>query len=89
MSGNLVETLVGAMVLLVAGFFLIFPLDGMATAQGTELTGAFKTPISLSGAIEPAETLKVQSSVGGRVAVIHVDENQNVIKGQLLLTLKK
>ncbi len=26
MSGNLVETLVGAMVLLVAGFFLIFPM---------------------------------------------------------------
>ena len=70
------------------GFFLILPLAGMATAQGTELTGAFKTPISLSGAIEPAETLKVQSSVGGRVAVIHVDENQNVTKGQLLLTLK-
>ena len=70
------------------GFFLILPLAGMATAQGTELTGAFKTPISLSGTIEPAETLKIQSSVGGRVAVIHVDENQNVTKDQLLLTLK-
>ncbi|SVC75092.1 uncharacterized protein METZ01_LOCUS327946, partial [marine metagenome] len=30
----------------------------------------------------------VQSSVGGRVAIIHVEENQNVTKGQLLLTLK-
>ena len=26
MSGNLVETLIGAMVLLVAGFFSIFPM---------------------------------------------------------------
>ena len=55
------------------GFFLILLLAGMATAQGTELTGVFKTPISLSGAIKPAETLSVQSSIGGRVAVIHVD----------------
>ena len=30
----------------------------------------------------------MQSSVGGRVAIIHVEENQNVTKGQLLLTLK-
>ena len=52
------------------------------------LTDSFKTPISLSGVIEPAETLKVQSSVGGRIMVLHVKENQVVTKGQLLLTLK-
>ena len=70
------------------GFFLILPLACVATVKGTELTGAFKTPISLSGAIEPAKTLKVQSSVGGRVKVIHVEESQNVTKGQLMLTIK-
>ena len=49
---------------------------------------SFKTPISLSGIIEPAETLKVQASAGGRIIVLHVDENQRVSEGQLLLTLK-
>ena len=74
------------------GFPFILSIAGMATVQGTELSGAFKTPISLSGSlsgiIKPAGSLKVQSSVGGRVAVIHVEENQNVNKGQQLLTLK-
>ena len=64
------------------GFFFIWSLTGLAAAQGAETTCAFKTPIflsgSLSGIIKPAESLKVQSSVGGRVAVIHVEENQNV-----------
>jgi multidrug efflux pump subunit AcrA (membrane-fusion protein) len=50
-------------------------------------TNLFKTPISLPGIIEPAIILKVQSSVGGRVEVLHVKENQHVPKNQLLLTL--
>ena len=74
------------------GFFLIWSLTGIAAAQVAETAGAFKTPISLSGSlsgiIKPAGSLKVQSSVGGRVVIIHVEENQNVNKGQLLLTLK-
>ena len=69
-------------------FFFIWSLTGVAAVQGAETTGAFKTPISLSGTIEPAGSLKVQSSLGGRVAVINVDENENVTMGQLLLTLK-
>jgi len=69
-------------------FFFILPLNRVAAVQGADPSGAFKTPISLSGTIEPAGSLKVQSSVGGRVAIIHVEENQNVNKGQLLLTLK-
>ena len=59
----------------------------MATSHGAELSGSFKTPISLTGIIEPAIILKVQSSVGGRVEVLHVKENQHVTKDQLLLTL--
>jgi HlyD family secretion protein len=47
----------------------------------------FKTPISLSGPIKPAKTLKVQASVGGRVEELLVKENQHVSKDQLLLTL--
>ena len=48
----------------------------------------FKTPISLSGIIEPAETLKVQASSGGRITTLHVSENQRVTMGQLLLSLE-
>ena len=74
------------------GFFLIWPIASLAAAQGNEIYGSSKTPISLSGSlsgiIKPAGSLKVQSSVGGRVAIIDVEENQNVTKGQLLLTLK-
>jgi len=62
-------------------FLLIWPINAMAA------TNLFKTPISLPGIIEPAIILKVQSSVGGRVEVLHVKENQHVPKDQLLLTL--
>ena len=48
----------------------------------------YKTPISLSGTIMPAETLKVQASAGGRIIALYIDENQQVAKGQLMLTLK-
>ena len=62
-------------------FLLIWPINALAA------TNLFKTPISLPGIIEPAIILKVQSSVGGRVEVLHVKENQHVPKNQLLLTL--
>jgi multidrug efflux pump subunit AcrA (membrane-fusion protein) len=67
---------------IVFGIIIFLPFNVMAS------TDLFKTPISLSGIIEPAETLKVQSSAGGRILVLHVDENQRVSKGQLLLSLK-
>jgi multidrug resistance efflux pump len=60
---------------------LIWPINVTAS------TNSIKTPISLTGIIEPAIILKVQSSVGGRVEVLHVKENQHVPKDQLLLTL--
>ena len=62
-------------------FLLIWPINALAA------TNLFKTPISLTGIIEPAEIMKVQASVGGRVEVLHVKENQHVPKNQLLLTL--
>ena len=67
--------------------FIIWPFFSLATSNGAELSGSLKTPISLTGIIEPAIILKVQSSVGGRVEVLHVKENQHVTKDQLLLTL--
>ena len=43
MGGNLVETLIGALVLLVAGVFLVFAYDkaGMARIEGYELVAKF------------------------------------------------
>ena len=72
---------------IIIGVFIIWPFFSLATSYGAELSGSFKTPISLTGIIEPAIILKVQSSVGGRVEVLHVKENQHIPKNQLLLTL--
>ncbi len=72
---------------IIIGVFIIWPFFSLATSHGAELSGSFKTPISLTGIIEPAIILKVQSSVGGRVEVLHVKKNQHVPKNQLLLTL--
>ena len=72
---------------IIIGVFIIWPFFSLATSHGAELSGSFKTPISLTGIIEPAEIMKVQASVGGRVEVLHVKENQHVPKNQLLLTL--
>jgi len=72
---------------IIIGVFIIWPFFSLATSHGAELSGSFKTPISLTGIIEPAIILKVQPSVGGRVEVLHVKENQHVPKNQLLLTL--
>jgi len=72
---------------IIIGVFIIWPFFSLATSHGAELSGSFKTPISLTGIIEPAIILKVQSSVGGRVEVLHVKENQHVPKNQLLLAL--
>ena len=72
---------------IIIGVFIICPFFSLATSHGAELSELFKTPISLTGIIEPAIILKVQSSVGGRVEVLYVKENQHVSKDQLLLTL--
>ena len=61
---------------------------GIFTSWGSEIDGSYKTPISLTGLIEPSETLQVQSSVGGRVENINVKVNQTITEDQLLLTLE-
>ncbi|MBC8258579.1 MAG: efflux RND transporter periplasmic adaptor subunit [SAR324 cluster bacterium] len=66
---------------------LVLPLSTSATSLETKAADYVQNPISLSGIIQAAETLKVQASVGGRVTAIHVKENQTVAKDQLLLTL--
>ena len=67
-------------------FFWLF--GGIFTLWGSEIEVSYKTPISLTGLIEPSETLQVQSSVGGRVENINVEVNQTIVEDQLLLTLE-
>jgi len=69
-------------------FLFVWLFGGMFTLWGSELEGSYKTPISLTGLIEPSETLQVQSSIGGRVEAIHVKVNQSVAEDQLLLTIE-
>ena len=69
-------------------FLFIWLFGGIFTSWGSEIDGSYKTPISLTGLIEPSETLQVQSSVGGRVENINVKVNQTITEYQLLLTLE-
>jgi len=69
-------------------FLFVWLFGGMFTLWGSDLEGSYKTPISLTGLIEPSETLQVQSSIGGRVEAIHVKVNQSVAEEQLLLTIE-
>lgn len=69
-------------------FLFVWLFGGIFTLWGSELEGLYKTPISLTGLIEPSETLQVQSSIGGRVEAIHVKVNQSVAEDQLLLTIE-
>ena len=50
-------------------FLFIWFFGGIFTLMGSEIEGAYKTPISLTGLIEPSETLQVQSSVGGELKI--------------------
>ena len=69
-------------------FLFIWLFVGIFSSWGSEIDGSYKTPISLTGLIEPSETLQVQSSVGGRVENINVKVNQTIAEDQLLLTLE-
>ena len=69
-------------------FLFIWLFGVIFTSWGSEIDGSYKTPISLTGLIEPSETLQVQSSVGGRVENINVKVNQTITEDQLLLTLE-
>ena len=69
-------------------FLFVWLFGGIFTLSGSEHEGSYKTPISLTGLIEPSETLQVQSSIGGRVEAMHVKINQSVAEDQLLLTIE-
>ncbi len=67
--------------------FSAFPTWDIS-AQDLDQQWSARIPISLPGIIQPIQTLKVQSSIGGRITIILVGENERVAEDQLLLTLK-
>ena len=69
-------------------FLFLWFFGGIFTLLGSELEGSHKTLISFTGVIEPAESLQVHSSVGGRVESISVKVNQTIAKDQLLFTIQ-
>ena len=74
-------------ILVVSLFCLLIPFQLQSNTKGDRLWQS-RFPISLDGTIRPIETLRVQTSVGGRVTTVEVDENELVTRDQLLLTLK-
>ena len=80
---------IAAVVIGVAGFFVFKgsrssekPLDEIHPSRGT-----IRLVISTTGAVEPQNRVKIQSSVGGRIEEILVEEGQLVKKGIVLAML--
>ncbi len=81
--------IVSVVVLGVAGFF-VFKGSGSSEKRYTEIRpfrGEISSSVSTTGAVEPQNRVKIQSSVGGRIEEILVAEGQLVKKGAVLAKL--
>jgi membrane fusion protein, macrolide-specific efflux system len=61
--------------------------DGPRFDEVRPFRGTISSVVSTTGAVEPQNRLKIQSSVGGRIEEILVDEGQSVRKGDVLARL--
>jgi macrolide-specific efflux system membrane fusion protein len=80
---------VSVLVLGIAGFF-VFKGSQPAGKQFAEIhpsRGTIRLVISTTGAVEPQNRVKIQSSVGGRIEEILVEEGRLVKKGVVLAML--
>ncbi|MEE1576095.1 MAG: biotin/lipoyl-binding protein, partial [Deltaproteobacteria bacterium] len=68
--------------------FCLSGSSGIKASENPNRLWASRIPISLEGTISPIDTLRVQTSVSGRITSVAVKENDVVQKNQLLLTLK-
>ncbi len=81
--------LVAFLVLGVAGFYY-FRNNNSAKQSFQEVhasRGTISSTVSTTGAVEPQTRVKIQSSVGGRIEEILVEEGQLVKKGEVLAML--
>jgi len=68
--------------------FCLSGSSGIKASENPNRLWASRIPISLEGTISPIDTLRVQTSVSGRITSVAVKENDVVQKNQLLLRLK-
>ena len=68
--------------------FFVFGTAHLKALANVENLWSARIPISLEGTIRPIEIIREQTSVGGRITAITVEENDEVQKNQLLLSLK-
>ena len=68
--------------------FFVFGTAHLKALANVENLWSARIPISLEGTIRPIEIIREQTSVGGRITAITVEENDEVKKNQLLLSLK-
>ncbi|MEI8032124.1 MAG: efflux RND transporter periplasmic adaptor subunit [Chlorobiaceae bacterium] len=83
------SVLVAAALFGVAGFFL-FKGSSKKSERFEEIRprrGEISSAVSTTGAVEPQNRVKIQSSVGGRIEEILVSEGQLVKKGDILAKL--
>lgn len=79
-----------AVVVLGVGGFFVFKGTRQTEKRFVEiypLRGTIRVSISTTGAVEPLNRVKIQSSVGGRIEEILVNEGQLVKKGTVLAML--
>ncbi len=68
--------------------FFVLGTTNLKALENVENLWSARIPISLEGTIHPIEIIREQTSVGGRIIAITVEENDEVQKNQLLLSLK-
>ena len=79
-----------ALLVLGAGGFLYFNSNRNGKQHFEEahaVRGTISSSVSTTGAVEPQTRVKIQSSVGGRIEDILVEEGQQVKKGEILAML--
>ncbi|MEI6846443.1 MAG: HlyD family efflux transporter periplasmic adaptor subunit [Chlorobiaceae bacterium] len=79
-------------VFVILGVIVFFALKGNRVSEKRfdeirPVRGSISSSVSTTGAVEPQNRVKIQSSVGGRIEEILVEEGRLVKKGDVLATL--
>ncbi len=87
---KLVWGIVGTLFVLGVALFFVFRGNRGSEKRFDEIRpsrGTISSSVSTTGAVEPQNRVKIQSSVGGRIEEILVEEGQMVKKGEVLAML--
>ncbi|MEI6651169.1 MAG: HlyD family efflux transporter periplasmic adaptor subunit [Chlorobiaceae bacterium] len=87
---KLVWGIIGTLLVLGVASFFVFRGNRASEKRFVEIRpsrGTISSSVSTTGAVEPQNRVKIQSSVGGRIEEILVEEGQIVKKGEVLAML--